>query len=146
MTSISPGDEGNETVVVGMALPVLVKEPSYMKLVEYAGASRDYYILHHDREFARRLGYDDVVVQGSLKAAYLGQLMTDWIGDTGRLVRLAVQYRGTDTPGQRLEVTGVVTEVSDKDGERVVECEIWVVNPSGERTTRGSATVAFPIV
>ena len=144
MTSTPPDEETEETVAVGMALPVLVKEPSYMKLVEYAGASRDYYILHHDRDFARRLGYEDVVVQGSLKAAYLGQLMTDWIGDTGRLVRLSVQYRGVDTPGQRLAVTGVVTEVSETDGERVVECEIWVENPSGERTTRGTATVVFP--
>lgn len=133
-----------EDVHVGMELPTLIKQPSVMRLVEYAGASRDFYIIHHDRDYAKNVGYPDVVVQGSLKSAYLGQLMTDWIGETGRLVRLAVQYRDIDVPEQTLLVKGVVTEIREHDGEHAVDCEIWVENPSGARTTRGTATVTFP--
>lgn len=133
-----------EDVEVGTELPALTKEPTYMQLVEYAGASRDFYVIHHDRDYARAVGLPDVIVQGSLKAAYLGQLLTDWIGDGGTLLRLGVQYRGVDTPGQRLTARGVVTRIFSEGGRPVVDCDIWIENAAGERTTRGSATVSLP--
>ncbi|MFP5331133.1 MAG: MaoC/PaaZ C-terminal domain-containing protein [Acidimicrobiia bacterium] len=133
-----------EDVRVGMELPILVKEPQVMTLVEYAGASRDFFIIHHDRDYAKSVGYPDIVVQGSLKAAYLGQLITDFIGDTGRLIRMSVQYRGIDVPGEQLVVRGVVTAVLVVDGDHTAECDIWIENPSGQRSTFGTATIAFP--
>ena len=127
----------------GMTLPTLLKTPGYMTLVEYAGASRDYYDIHHDRDAARAAGHRDVVVQGSLKAAYVGQLMTDWIGDAGRLASLTVQYRGGDVPDEPLAVTGVVTDVACLETSVDVTCEVWVENPAGIRTLRGTAIAVF---
>jgi acyl dehydratase len=133
-----------EDIGVGTELPSLTKEPTYMQLVEYAGASRDFYVIHHDRDYAKSVGLPDVIVQGSLKGAFLGQLVTDWIGEEGTLVRLGVQYRGVDPPGQRLVARGVVTSVSSESGRYFAECDLWIENEAGERTTRGSATVRLP--
>jgi acyl dehydratase len=134
-----------EDVSVGMALPPLVKETEYMQLVVYAGASRDFYIIHHDRDYAQGVGLPDVIIQGSMKAAYLGQLVTDWMGEWGTLKRFAVQYRGVDAPGKPLTAEGVVTKTQLQDGNGYVECDLWLENVHGEKTTRGTATITLPL-
>src|SRR5207302_3750075 len=116
----------------------------YMQLVKYASASRDFYIIHHDRDYARRVGLPDVIIQGSLKAAFLGQLVTDWMGEWGTLKRFAVQYRGVDVPGTPLTAKGVVAKKYTQDGQGYVECDVWLENVEGERTTKGTALVVLP--
>ena len=127
----------------GDALPVLVKTPTTRQLVMYAGASGDYYEIHYDRDYARSLGLPGVIVHGALKSAFLAQLVTGWAGERGTLKRLAVQYRGMDLVGEPMRCTGSVTGKRVQNGERLVECDVWAENPSGEKTTRGSAVVSL---
>ncbi len=130
-----------DDVQEGMELPTLRKDPTTQQLVMYAGASGDFYQIHYDQQFALGNGLPDVILHGALKNAFLGQLMTDWIGEHGRLARLTVQYRGMDVPGTPILAKGVVTRKGE-DGE--VECDIWLENAGGKKTTPGSAAVVLP--
>lgn len=125
--SPAPGDE----------LPELVKQPTTQTLVRYAGASGDFYQIHYDSEFARQTGLPGVILHGLLKTAYLGQLVTDWLGEGGTLEVLDVSYRGMDLPGRPYRCRGVVRSV---DGSRA-ELEVWGEDPEGRRTTVGTARV-----
>jgi acyl dehydratase len=124
-------------VKVGDEIPELVKHPTTRQLVQYAGASGDFYEIHYDQEFARSVALPGVILHGLLKAGYLGQLVTDWLGDRGTLKTFEVSYRGLDVPGRpyrcRAKVTGV-------DGN-TVDLEIWGEDPEGKKTTVGTATV-----
>ena len=131
-----------DDVQEGMALPTLRKDPTTQQLVMYAGASGDYYQIHYDQGYARGNGLPDVILHGALKNAFLGQLMTDWVGEHGSLKKLTVQYRGMDVPGAPILAKGVVTKKGE--GENTVECEIWLENADGEKTTPGSAVVTLP--
>jgi acyl dehydratase len=135
-----------EDVVVGDALPDVVQVPTYMDLVVYAGASRDFFEIHHDRDAARAAGHPDVIVQGSLKGAWVGQVATGWMGRFGRLRRFEIQYRGVDVPGRIATAGGRVarTWVDEQSGEGRVEIELWLENERGERTVEGAAVVALP--
>ena len=133
-----------EDVSEGSEIPALVKHPTTRQLVQYAGASGDFYEIHYDKDFAESTGLPGVIIHGALKNAFLGQLVTDWAGPAGVLKRLTCQYRGMDVPGQPITARGTVTRVYQENGEKLVECEIWLENPSGENTTPGSATVALP--
>ena len=124
-------------VRVGDAIPELVKHPTTQQLVQYAGASGDFYQIHYDQDYARGVGLPGVILHGLLKAAFLGQLVTDWLGDEGEIRTLEVSYRGIDQPGAPYTCRGRVTSV---DGEEVA-LEIWGEDGSGQRTTVGSATV-----
>ena len=54
-----------DDVQVGDALPPLVKNPTTRQLVQYAGASGDYYEIHYDHHFAVQAGLKDgVIVHG----------------------------------------------------------------------------------
>lgn len=124
-------------VTPGQEIPELVKHPQTSDLVRYAGASGDFYEIHYDRDYAQSLGLPGVILHGLLKTAYLGQLVTDWLGEAGRLRSLDVSYRGMDFPGRAYRCRGIVKE---KD-RRLVTLEVWGEDPDGKRTTIGTAVV-----
>jgi hypothetical protein len=121
----------------GDEIPDLIKNPTTRQLVQYAGAQGDFYEIHYDQDFARSVGLPGVILHGLLKAAFLGQLVTDWLGDRGTLKAFEVSYRGIDQPGRPYRCHGRVAKV---DGDQV-ELEVWGEGPGGSRTTVGSATV-----
>ena len=133
-----------DDVTEGMELPSMVKNPTTQQLVKYAGASGDYYQIHYDKDFAQSTGLDGVILHGALKNAFLGQFMTDWMGPSGTLKRLACQYRGMDFPEQAITAKGTVTRKYREQGKNLVDCTIWLENLEGQKTTPGSATVALP--
>ena len=133
-----------EDVEEGMELPIVEKNPTTQQLVKYAGASGDYYQIHYDQDFARANGLPNVILHGALKNAFLGHLMTSWVGEHGTLRKLSAQYRGMDVPGTPIYAKGVVTKKYVSNGENLVECDIWLENHKGEKTTPGSALVALP--
>ncbi len=133
-----------EDVEVGTEITPLVKHCRRELLVKWAGASADYAIIHYDDEGARARGLPGVVIHGKFKFAWLGQLMTDWIGEKGILRKITCEYRALDLPEDTVTCTGEVTSKYVKDGEHYVECRIWTENQRGERTTPGTAIVVLP--
>ena len=134
-----------DEVQEGTELPPVVKNPTTQQLVKYAGASGDYYQIHYDKDFAKNNDLENVILHGALKNAFLGHLVTKWMGPEGDLKRLACQYRGMDIPGTPVTAKGVVTRKYQEQGANLVDCEIWLENKDGERTTPGSATVTLPL-
>ena len=133
-----------EDVTEGMDLPALVKEPTTRQLVQYAGASGDFYEIHYDKDFAIGNKLEGPILHGALKSAFLGQLMTDWMGPAGSLKRLQCQYRGMDAPGSPITAKGTVTRKYREDGQCLVDCEIRLEDAEGRNTTPGNATVILP--
>jgi acyl dehydratase len=133
-----------EDVWEGMDLPFLAKRPNTQQLVKWAGASGDYYQIHYDTAFAQDTGLPGVIIHGALKNAFLGQMITDWIGEQGTLERLSCQYRGMDVPDDTITSKGKVTRKYREGDRYLVDCEIWAENGRGEATTPGAATVALP--
>src|SRR3977135_1288545 len=121
----------------GDEIPELVKHPTTRQLVQYAGASGDFYEIHYDQDYARSVALPGVILHGLLKAGYLGQLVTDWLGDRGTLKTFEVSYRGLAAPRRPSRCRGKITRV---DGNEV-ELEIWGEDPEGKQTTIGTATV-----
>lgn len=133
-----------EDISEDMEIPSLTKHPSTRQLVMWAGASGDLYEPHYDKDFAKGQGLDGVIVHGRLKAAFIGQLITDWIGTEGVLKKLTCQYRGIDVPDQDIIMRGKVRKKYIKDGEHCVELDVWTENVKGEKTTLGTALVVLP--
>jgi acyl dehydratase len=122
----------------------LVKAPTTRQLVMWAGAAGDYMPIHYDQEYARSRGLEGVIVHGQLVGAFLGQLMTDWLGEKGWLRKLSCSYKGMNYPGETITLRGRVLKKYVKKGEHLVECSVWAENPKGEKTASGTATVVLP--
>ena len=128
----------------GDEIPQLVKHCTTQQLVHWAAGSGDFYQIHYDKDFALANQLPGVILHGALKNAFLGQLMTDFAGEAGWLRKLAVQYRGMDQPGSKITARGKVVKKYTEGDAHIVECEIWLENAKGEKTTPGSAAVILP--
>ena len=110
---------------------------SLRTLVQYAGASGDFYEMHYDLPFAQERGHAELSVHGLLKAAWLGQLVDDWFGGRGHLVSFEVSYRGMDFRDQPVTCGG---EVAGRERSRV-HLALWTKNAAGDTTTTGAAVI-----
>jgi len=133
-----------ESVDIDSHVGSLRKHPTSRQLVKWAGAVDDYYEAHYDKDFALKQGLPGVIVFGMQGVAFLGQLMTDWIGDRGTLKKLNCRYKGLFFPDEDLLCKGRVKNKSVEENEYRVECEVWLENPRGEKVIHGSAMVALP--
>lgn len=134
-----------DDLAVGDSLPDLVKQPTTRQLVQYAGASGDYYEIHYDHHYAVNAGLrDGVIVHGLLTAGWLAQLMTNWLPSQQSLKHFGVSYRAMARPGDTITCRGTIVAQYEKDGENLLDCDIYAENQRGEKCAIGKATVALP--
>jgi acyl dehydratase len=114
-----------------------VETASLRTLVQYAGASGDFYEMHYDLPFAHERGHRELAVHGLLKAAWLTRLVDDWFAGRGRLAVLDIRYRGMDFRDEPVTCGGRIT---GRDGDRL-SIEIWTADAEDNRTTVGTAEV-----
>jgi hydroxyacyl-ACP dehydratase HTD2-like protein with hotdog domain len=125
----------------GMEIPTLKKNCSTQQLVQWAAGSGDFYQIHYDKDFAMGTGLPGLIVHGALKHAFLGQLLHDWAGNSGRIKKFGCSYRGMDYPEKDILCKGVVKRKYEENGEKLVDLEVWTEDPDGKKTTPGFATV-----
>ena len=144
-----------EDINEGDELPVLSKIATTQTLVKWAGASGDFVPLHYDNDFAVASGVGKPIVHGALKRQWLMHLMTNLAGEDGFLKKFTCQYRRMDYPrgmksltepfdGETWLVKGKITRKYTDGTDHLVDCDIWVENGEGEKTTPGTATVILP--
>ena len=63
-----------DDIYIGMELPKLYKNPSTRQLVQYAGASFDYYEIHYDKDVAQKNIYQESLFMVLLKQHFLENL------------------------------------------------------------------------
>jgi acyl dehydratase len=93
-------------------------------LVQYAGASGDFNPIHWNERIATSVGLPNVIAHGMLTMATAGRVVTDWVGDPGRVLEYGVRFSAPvvvpdDDQGATLTVSGTVEEKND-DGTLVV--------------------------
>jgi acyl dehydratase len=113
-----------DAVAVGDALPGLTAQLQRADLVRYAGASGDFNPIHWNERFATEVGLPDVIAHGMLTMATAARVVTDWVGDPGRVLEYGVRFTRPvvvpdDDKGATVEVTGTVTEKLDDRRVRV---------------------------
>jgi acyl dehydratase len=138
------GQNYYEDIEVGSEIPALVKYPTTMQLVKYAGASGDYYQIHYDKDFAVANGLPGVIVHGWLTLSFMGQMVTDWLGEGGTLLKLSGSYRGMNKVHEDIICNGKVTKKYIEDNKHLARVDIWAENPQGEKTVTGTAVVMLP--
>ena len=115
------------------------------QLVQYAGVSGDFTPIHYDKDYAQAAGHDGVILHGALKTSMLAEMLVEWVGDGGSIVKLEASYRGIDYPGVPLACSGRVTKKHVEGGKGILELDIELRNQDGVVTTPGKAVVALPL-
>lgn len=99
---------------------------------------------HAEAKMAREVGMPGGYDVGPQRISWMGQLMTNWMGDDGQLRRLSASIRRPNVFG---DISWIKARIADKridDGAHVVDLELQVDNQLGETTARGTAVVELP--
>ena len=135
-----------EDVEVGTPLPKLEKSISLVTILKWGAAVNDYGPHHYDQQFANQmLGLPNVIAHGPHNAAFLAQLVTNWIGSEGFLRSHYTELRGNVFPGDILTFRGKVTRKYRESGDNIVECESWAENQNGRRVALGKSNFTLPL-
>ena len=132
-----------DDIQVGREMPALAKPPiQQIQLTRYAGASGDFNPIHQDDEFAKAAGMGGVFAHGMLSMGFVAQSVTDWLG-AGTVRRLGVRFTALVRLKDVITCRGRVLGTSEKNGERLVELEVWAENQRGDKVVTGRATAAL---
>ena len=104
----------------------------------YSGPARNY---HNDREEARKLGFPDIVVQGTMSTCFISEMMTRRFGvGWWRGGRMSVNFVNILWVNEAVTARGIVT-ARTPEGERVRHhCQVWVEKDDGTKVTIGTAS------
>jgi acyl dehydratase len=106
----------------GEQIPELRVTPDKYLPHRYAGASGDYNPIHVDPEFAKQVGLPGNILHGLYTMAQVARASGEAAGDSTKLKRLSVQFRGMGFPEQEITVTGKVKEERE-DGRVIVQTQ-----------------------
>ena len=113
----------------------LVDDLSRTQIVMYAGASGDYNPVHTDEKFTKEMaGYPSVFAHGMLTMGMTGRMLTNYVGD-GRLTKYGVRFTSQVWPGDTLNSTATVVDVTDG----IVNLSVETTNQDGAVVLSGSA-------
>ena len=91
------------------------------RLVRYAGASGDFNPIHWNARVATSVGLPDVIAHGMFTMAAALRVVTDWLGDPGRVKQYEVRFTrpvvvADDEQGAEVQVSAVVGAVDPEAG------------------------------
>ena len=114
----------------------LVEDLKRTQIVMYAGASGDYNPVHTDELYTKEIaGYPSVFAHGMLTMGMTGRMITNYVGD-GRLATYGVRFTSQIWPGDTLNSTATVEEVTDG----IVKLKVETTNQDGTVVLSGYAT------
>ncbi|MCJ7673112.1 MAG: MaoC family dehydratase N-terminal domain-containing protein [Acidimicrobiia bacterium] len=132
-----------EDVSEGDVAPEVSQDLGRTDLVMYAGASGDFYPMHHDEVAAKEAGLPSVFGHGMFTMGLLGKALTDYVG-VGNLRLYKVRFTKQTWPGEQLTTHITVAKKYDEGDEHRVELDCEVVNQDGEPKVSGLAVAALP--
>ena len=100
---------------------------------------------HWDIQLAQQSGFPWAYDFGCMRTAWLGHLLTDWIGDHGRIKRFEAQIRRPNIVGDTQWMHGRVKATRRVGTEGLVDIDLWAMSQRGEVTATGEATVVLPV-
>jgi acyl dehydratase len=129
------------SVKVGDELEPFSRETDLAVWNRYAAVNDEYVPIHMDDEAGRASGLPGAIGMGNLQWAYLHNVVRQWIGEKGRIVTMACQFRNPNLRGQTVTAHGRVTKVENGPDGVDVDLDVWTQDQDGNKLAPGSCTV-----
>ena len=96
-----------------------------------------------DQATAAAAGLPGPIIPGVMSMAIMSQALTDWAGPQA-LKDLDLVFRQPAPHNRPLLISATVTDTRQENGENLVECDVMMTGPAGERYVGGTALLALP--
>lgn len=127
---------------MGEELKGFRRKVSQDRVTAYAHASDDHNPIHLDEEFAGTTRFGQRIAHGMLSLAFVWEMMsinypTAW-HDGGSV---KTRFTSPVLPGEDVSVHGSVKRVLEVGDRQLIECDVAVSRPNGEKALIGTATI-----
>jgi hypothetical protein len=133
-----------DDVQIGDAVRPMYQFLDQTQLVSWATASGNRGPGHYDIFHTSSRSGNFPSVTGQLKTALLEKMVRDWAGPKAWVKEMSIQYRQWDRFFDLKSFGGEVTGKREENGKNLVELAVHMANSEGDRTTKGTITVALP--
>ena len=128
-------------VTVGEELPVFTRTTGFPVWNRFAAVNDEFIPIHMDDEAGQAAGMPGAFGMGNLQLAYLHNLVREWLGERGRILRMQCRFRSVNQKGQQVTARGRVTSVQRQAEGLVVELDVWTEDQDGNQLAPGRCTV-----
>jgi len=128
----------------GAALSFLKRHPGVDMVDSKTGIADVPELVHMEESRAQTIGIPGAYDYGCQRISWLGNLITNWMGDDGFLRKLRAELRRFNVVGDTTRLKGKVTRKYSEEGKYLVDLECWAENQRAEVTMPGTATVELP--
>jgi acyl dehydratase len=125
----------------GAEIPTLVRKADFHAWNRYAAVNDEFVPIHMDDEAGREAGFPTAVGMGNLAFSHMHILLREWMGDSGQIRKMTVQYRQPALRKTSLTTHGKIVSVTPTSGGSEVQLELWVDDDSDRVLLNGQATV-----
>lgn len=121
----------------------LVINFSTIRNKQYCRLDREINPIHFNVDFARKLGYRDIVIAGIFTYSFFPKMLTDYLGPQISIEKMDIRFIEPAYLNETITYKGKVVKKFIEDNVQKIECEGWSENPAGERLTAARITVQF---
>ena len=134
-----------ENISVTTRIPELTVCPNHTQVFMFSAVTWNRHQIHYSKDAAINEGLPDIVVQRALIGNLLARLITNWIGDSAELRKLAWKVTRSAVPGKDIVCRGKIRERIDSEDEKYLICEVTASDQNGELIASGDAKVVFAV-
>lgn len=112
-----------ESVTEGEVAHTYEYPVTYKRVIHDVAATRDFYPVHHDPEFARSSGTETIFLNTMALQGLVDRVALEWAGPEWRVAERTIRMAGSALAGEKLTVEATVEDVSD-DGQVTLDVAI----------------------
>ncbi len=132
-----------DEIKVGEELPQLklkMDEETYFRYNKLVGEINP---LHFDKDFAQRLGFEDIVVAGVYTFSFIPKMVEEYIGDNGRVSNIDIKYHKPVYINETIVQKAAVIKKEEGDAGKSARIEVKVSDSKGKVLTEAVLSVMF---
>ena len=131
-------------VKVGDQLPTFIRKGTVDHWNRFAAVNYEYAPPHWDYEVAQNEGFDAPFAMAPLQLAFFHAILRDWMGQTGRIIRISAKLKGPFFKDTILTVSGKIKAVDKRDRETFIDLDLAQIDDGDRSIAIGEAQIAFP--
>jgi hypothetical protein len=135
LTYLKPGDE----------VDVFSREGTLHHWNRFAAVNDEFADHHMSDQGGQHEGFPAAFGMAPLEISYLHNMLRDWLDSTGRIVSIEIRLKNVFLRGRTITCHGEVTEIQEKEGERLVALNVWENDDHGTRLVTGRAQVVLTL-
>ena len=99
--------------------------------------------LHFNLNYAKKLGFDNIVVAGNFLFSYISKWIINWIDDINVISKISIKFGEPVYLDEEIVHKGKVVEIQNLENKKIVMCEYLVEKLNRETVMNGIIKLDF---